>query len=73
MLEKSPLALRQIVTLVIACAALACPKFAEAAPVFYLSTQTAGATSGLLNLTGANAVPPNSAGRPQMARSAGVP
>ena len=64
MLRESPLALGRIVTLAVACTALTCPNSVEAAPVFYLTTQTAGATSGLLNLTGRTLVPPNSAGRP---------
>ena len=62
MFRESPLAPGRIVTLAIACAVLACPKLVEAAPVFYLSTQTAGATPGLLNLTDASAVAPNSTG-----------
>jgi hypothetical protein len=57
-------AIRRPVTacLVSALAAIAFTAAAHAAPVFYLSTQNAGATPDILNLTGPNGVAPNSMG-----------
>jgi hypothetical protein len=57
-----PVAHPQVAILALFCAAISHELPVHAAPVFYLSTQTSGATPGLLDLTGPNAVAPNSTG-----------